>query len=1365
MDIMDESPDLSGPVSGTNATPAYRARGYQLEMLEASMKQNIIVAMDTGSGKTHIAVLRIIAELERCPTSQLVWFLAPTVSLCTQQHDVLASQIPSVKTRILTGDDHVERWTEQAVWNEVLRDVRIVCSTHAILSDALNHGFVRMSQLALLVFDEAHHCTRGHPANKIMRNHYHPTKARNGADAVPHILGLTASPIIRSKPQELTKIEANLDATCKTPHQNRLELQQHVHRPRLEQIVYSPLSPAEGTVGSQMIPWLVRCIQSYRREDDPSCQIHSHLELGTQDKPALAHQKVSYCREQLDKFLDRSLKIYSELGGWAADYYIRATLDQLQQALNKDRAMESQEHAEKVFLLEILLGQPIPGESDHISPKLETLLSFLDAIDDSEFSGIIFVKERVTVSVLWRFLSWHPATRDKFRSAPFVGWSNHAARKQSLGDLISRDMQRNTLAEFRAGRKNLLIGTDVLEEGLDISACRLVVCFDKPPNVKSFIQRRGRARHPHSVYALMLSTEDESLAVTQWQALETAMIEAYMQEYRLLEEDFAVEAIQEAVDDCLFVNSTCARISAEEAVPHLQHFCSVLPSDPYVENSPTFSYEEGDHGLLRGAVVLPNSVHPSVRQAHGKRWWRTEKAARKDAAFQAYKALWEYGLVNDNLLPLSNKAEIQITKDESLPAIVECSGQYDPLIDLAHAWAAQDLHMTSITVTDQKTGQVYEDLQMSMILPRAGPVPDPLTFFWESDTRLTVSFGESQPLPFPASAEMIKYMRDITAMYLQAPSSRLQGLDRDYVALFVPNIPVDQLGAWLQQYQGTQMATEMFARDPTICPVGIIRDTAKYSEPRLFRMWHDVNPVEVEVQSLPKRRNLLQYKDPSQMADEREEAPPKIHLIPAIGCTVDRLPWKKSMFGLFISAILDRVTAVMAAHKLNETILKGSQIRDLRHVLTAITTPLAQAPTHYQLYEFFGDAVLKFTASCQLFFSKPAWHEGYLSESRDKSVKNQRLARGALDVGLDQFILNDRFTPRRWHAPIISKKISPEAIPPKRKLAMNVLADVVEALIGAAYMDGGISKAQTCLYRFIPEIDLQSMSPQAVDTPPASRLVDTKMLSKLIGYEFTNAHLLTEALTHPSCEHDTKTQSYQRLEYLGDAVLDMVVVSLLANLNQQIPEGKMTLFKHSVVNAGLMAFLCMDLTVDGIYLWQFLRYNGPTIALAQAESVARYEELREVIWHELNHGSEYPWEIFSRLRPDKFMSDIIESVLGAIFLDTGADLSLRHCEAFLERLGLLPYLRRIISNNVDVQHPRSKAQDILAQAVGQVGFKARRVEAKGVPATYRCTATLNKTQIALIEGCASADEAEIKTALWLIENFQPSLPSEEVACA
>jgi hypothetical protein len=127
---------------------------------------------------------------------------------------------------LLIGSDNIDRWSEQRIWDAALNNIQVVVSTHAVLADALTHGFVKMVDLALLIFDEgkaerissiflyspisqnclpmeAHHCARGHPANKIMQNFYHPLKAKRGPTSVPHILGLSASPILRSKISEL----------------------------------------------------------------------------------------------------------------------------------------------------------------------------------------------------------------------------------------------------------------------------------------------------------------------------------------------------------------------------------------------------------------------------------------------------------------------------------------------------------------------------------------------------------------------------------------------------------------------------------------------------------------------------------------------------------------------------------------------------------------------------------------------------------------------------------------------------------------------------------------------------------------------------------------------------------------------------------------------------------------------------------------------------------------------------------------------------------------------------------------------------------------------------------------------------------
>jgi hypothetical protein len=111
-------------------------------------------------------------------------------------------------------------------------------------------------------------------------------------------------------------------------------------------------------------------------------------------------------------------------------------------------------------------------------------------------------------------------------------------------------------------------------------------------------------------------------------------------------------------------------------------------------------------------------------------------------------------------------------------------------------------------------------------------MPDPIYLHWESDTKFIAKFG--QPEPMEATLDDISSMRKMTSMYLQALSSRVQGPSQDFVALFVPPIPQEQLRKWTQQYNGYENALDLYSRE-TCSPEGIIRDMGNYGQPYLFR--------------------------------------------------------------------------------------------------------------------------------------------------------------------------------------------------------------------------------------------------------------------------------------------------------------------------------------------------------------------------------------------------------------------------------------------------------------------------------------------------------------------------------------------------
>lgn len=129
-------------------------------------------------------------------------------------------------------------------------------------------------------------------------------------------------------------------------------------------------------------------------------------------------------------------------------------------------------------------------------------------------------------------------------------------------------------------------------------------------------------------------------------------------------------------------------------------------------------------------------------------------------------------------------------------------------------------------------------------------------------------------------------------------------------------------------------------------------------------------------------------------------------------------------------------------------------------------------------------------------------------------------------------------------------------------------------------------------------------------------------LEKRIGYRFKDKALLKQAVTHSSFTNEQKINKYgdyERLEFLGDAVLELVSSDFLFHQEPPIPEGQMTKLRSTYVCEPALAFCAKDLE-----LGQFLR-------LGKGE--------------ELNGGR----------HRDSIVADVMEAVIGAMFLDGGME--------------------------------------------------------------------------------------------------------------
>lgn len=147
-------------------------------------------------GKTLIAALllrHILGEemearsMGRQPRT--AFFVVDKVVLCLQQYHVLCANLEYPVT-VFHGDTVASDLRSREDWDIQAQKQMVVVCTAQILLDLLGNGILTMSQISLLVFDEAHHTKKKHPYAKIVKDHY---LCANGDR--PRILGMTASPV------------------------------------------------------------------------------------------------------------------------------------------------------------------------------------------------------------------------------------------------------------------------------------------------------------------------------------------------------------------------------------------------------------------------------------------------------------------------------------------------------------------------------------------------------------------------------------------------------------------------------------------------------------------------------------------------------------------------------------------------------------------------------------------------------------------------------------------------------------------------------------------------------------------------------------------------------------------------------------------------------------------------------------------------------------------------------------------------------------------------------------------------------------------------------------------------------------------
>ncbi len=309
---------------------------------------------------------------------------------------------------------------------------------------------------------------------------------------------------------------------------------------------------------------------SYELRTDPYIvdlvnQRRNGFDVTTKLQKVFASGKT-YCNEQLKMLVSKAKKMSEELGNSVMEWYLDQCMRKFMKMVRtSDEDLLDWSVNEKQHLLQLLqpLSQALPANSsstilNSISPKVELLIETLvsEYARNSDFTGLVFVEQRVWVAALAEILIIHPRTKDIFQVGTYVGTSQSDKRKANVANLAEPNNQQTTLDDFRAGKVNLILATSVLEEGIDVSNCHLVICFERPRNLKSFVQRRGRARKQESKYFIFTPEAVDVRSSDSWEALENEMRKAYENDKREVEEAERKEMQSEFGERFLEIPST-----------------------------------------------------------------------------------------------------------------------------------------------------------------------------------------------------------------------------------------------------------------------------------------------------------------------------------------------------------------------------------------------------------------------------------------------------------------------------------------------------------------------------------------------------------------------------------------------------------------------------------------------------------------------------------------------------------------------------------------------------------------------------------------------------------------------------------------
>lgn len=827
------------------------------------------------------------------------------------------------------------------------------------------------------------------------------------------------------------------------------------------------------------------------------------------------------------------------------------------------------------------------------------------------------------------------------------------------------------------------------------------------------------------------------------------------------------------------VPSTQAVLTLDSAIPLLDRFCILIARDDRSDWKPVFDVFPSGSSFSCVLTLPPNGA---VRVVQSDRT-ATKDLARMHAAFKACEALHKAGALDDHLEPIG--AKVSLGDDTKVTAPSFRPDQTSPYPHYTPSFWTSGLPKDTIgsrkvflctialEVISARDALRYQPMYL-ITAKRLSFSKHSFNVYVRGEVhKMTLTVSKA---PLILAGKQLDLLRQYTLTIFQRIMRKKVGCLEDMPFMLAPisgQDPFEQVIDWNEVEMGQSLEPKAIerrtntddkikemvvtVRNQHMCDYFIIHVVREHHlddimpatrfkkeleawssglegdprEPtfRQYFLWKfkvecDNDEVIIQVQQIHRFRNHLQ----PEINQPKEKA---LVLVPLSACRQSTVTANVLRVAQLVpSAIFDLDDLLLVQEAQKSLHLQSLVKLDILQV--ALTTSAANRDFSYQRLELLGDSFLKFSSTIRLYIIHSVMNEGQLHIQRTKIISNAALREHALRLELYKYVANGTFQRRTWMPVkfVVDGKV--RADDEEHLLSNKTLADIVESTLGAALLSGGVEAALACAKALgIPfsEFDTwadfgrihselaQHSDFEADQTIARSEAFQDRLhsLEQLLHYTFQHPSLAQEAMTHHSAvAQPGYTLDYQRLEFLGDAVLEFIVVSYYYEKYPDAPPGAITLIKDSSVNNQILGAMAVAWGLSG-----FLIHMSESLAGMIERVIVAIETIKEKSASGALEG-----QYWVDLKMPKVLGDIVESVLGAVFVDCGFSVA-RITEIF-GRL-VHPFLDTHVDLDRIVLHPVKCVSEHL-QVHGCSEWRLELVDEREKGATVK-TSTLRRLGI------------------------------------